>query len=89
MNIGAKHYDDPIYQQQLARLDVVNFISHGLSKIKDDGAEKDEAASPEAQERTEQKARQRRPHRPAESCGKRQAAHHWPYHDGGRKGSRG
>ena len=39
--------------QDVARLDVVNFISHGLSKIKDDGAEKDEATGPEAQERTE------------------------------------
>jgi len=39
--------------QDVARLDVVNFISHGLSKIKDDGAEKDEATGPETQERPE------------------------------------
>ena len=30
--------------QDVARLDVVNFISHGLSKIADDRSEKDEAA---------------------------------------------
>jgi len=31
--------------QDVARLDVVNYISHGLSKIADDRAEKDEASS--------------------------------------------
>jgi ATP-dependent Clp protease ATP-binding subunit ClpA len=32
--------------QDVARLDVVNYISHGLSKIADDRAEKDEGAAP-------------------------------------------
>jgi ATP-dependent Clp protease ATP-binding subunit ClpA len=42
--------------QDVARLDVVNFISHGLSKIKDEGGDKDEASNPEAAERTEGEA---------------------------------
>jgi ATP-dependent Clp protease ATP-binding subunit ClpA len=37
--------------QDVARLDVVNYISHGLSKTKDEGGEKDEQAGPESAER--------------------------------------
>jgi ATP-dependent Clp protease ATP-binding subunit ClpA len=39
--------------QDVTRLDVVNFISHGLSKSKDDGADKDEGPAAEAAERGE------------------------------------
>jgi ATP-dependent Clp protease ATP-binding subunit ClpA len=39
--------------QDVARLDVVNFISHGLSKIKDEGGEREEAPGTEAGERGE------------------------------------
>ena len=39
--------------QDVARLDVVNYISHGLSKGKDDGPEKEEAPGAEAAERVE------------------------------------
>jgi ATP-dependent Clp protease ATP-binding subunit ClpA len=37
--------------QDVARLDVVNYISHGLSKTKEEGGEKDEQAGPESTER--------------------------------------
>jgi ATP-dependent Clp protease ATP-binding subunit ClpA len=37
--------------QDVARLDVVNYISHGLSKTKEEGGEKDEQAGPESPER--------------------------------------
>jgi ATP-dependent Clp protease ATP-binding subunit ClpA len=37
--------------QDVARLDVVNYISHGLAKSKDDAGEKDEQSGPEAAER--------------------------------------
>jgi ATP-dependent Clp protease ATP-binding subunit ClpA len=39
--------------QDVARLDVVNFISHGLSKLREDGAEKDETPPAEGIERVE------------------------------------
>ena len=39
--------------QDVARLDVVNFISHGLSKLKEDGADKDESPAAESLERVE------------------------------------
>jgi len=37
--------------QDVARLDVVNYISHGLSKVKEEGGDKDEPASVESGER--------------------------------------
>jgi ATP-dependent Clp protease ATP-binding subunit ClpA len=37
--------------QDVARLDVVNYISHGLSKVKDEGPEKDEPGTAEGVER--------------------------------------
>ncbi len=37
--------------QDVARLDVVNFISHGLSKVKDEGGEREESPGTEAAER--------------------------------------
>ena len=39
--------------QDVARLDVVNYISHGLAKSKEDGGERDEPAGPAAAERGE------------------------------------
>lgn len=39
--------------QDVARLDVVNFISHGLAKLKDEGSEKDEGPAAEAAEKPE------------------------------------
>jgi ATP-dependent Clp protease ATP-binding subunit ClpA len=39
--------------QDVARLDVVNYISHGLSKVKEEGGDKDESPSPDAAERGE------------------------------------
>jgi ATP-dependent Clp protease ATP-binding subunit ClpA len=39
--------------QDVARLDVVNFISHGLAKLKDEGAEKEEGPAADAAEKPE------------------------------------
>ncbi|MFM7067172.1 MAG: ATP-dependent Clp protease ATP-binding subunit ClpA [Gammaproteobacteria bacterium] len=36
-------------QQDIARLDVVNYVSHGLSKLKEESAEKDEPPAAEAE----------------------------------------
>ena len=38
-------------QQEVARLDVVNYISHGLAKSKDEPSDKDDQAAPESAER--------------------------------------
>jgi ATP-dependent Clp protease ATP-binding subunit ClpA len=42
--------------QDVARLDVVNYMSHGLSKVKDEGGDKEEAPGAEAGERGEGEA---------------------------------
>jgi ATP-dependent Clp protease ATP-binding subunit ClpA len=39
--------------QDVARLDIVNYISHGLSKVKEEGGDKDESPGPDAAERGE------------------------------------
>jgi ATP-dependent Clp protease ATP-binding subunit ClpA len=39
--------------QDVARLDVVNFISHGLAKLKDDGPEKDDGPAAESADKVE------------------------------------
>jgi ATP-dependent Clp protease ATP-binding subunit ClpA len=42
--------------QDVARLDVVNYMSHGLSKVKEEGADKDETPGTESGERGEAEA---------------------------------